>query len=110
MNTGARDGSVGRAKVQILVWSVIISPILLQVYFRESRMFASSSQRKHWMFNNEGEIQSLRQEANERYVEEHGAKMTVSLLLKGHGHDLKRKENLTIRFVNQHIVCCFANT
>lgn len=44
-------------------------------------MFASSSQLKHWMFNNEGEIQSLRQEANERYVEEHGTKMSVSLNL-----------------------------
>lgn len=44
-------------------------------------MFASSSQLKHWMFNNEGEIQSLRHEANERYVEEHGTKMSVSLNL-----------------------------
>lgn len=46
------------------------------MYVKESRMFASSSQLKHWMFNNEGEIQSLRQEANERYVEEHGTKMS----------------------------------
>ena len=41
-------------------------------------MFATSSQLKHWMFNNEAEVQSLRQEANERYVELHGSKMSVS--------------------------------
>ncbi|XP_048750256.1 cyclin-H-like [Ostrea edulis] len=39
-------------------------------------MFATSSQLKHWMFNDETDIQSLRHDTNQKFVERHGARMS----------------------------------
>jgi hypothetical protein len=44
-------------------------------------MFASGTQRKHWMFTGVSEIDLLRKEANERFIKIFGDNMDVSSLL-----------------------------
>lgn len=41
-------------------------------------MFATGTQKRHWMFTGVTEIDQLRQEANERFVNEFGKNMDVS--------------------------------
>ena len=41
-------------------------------------MFPSSSQRKHWMFKDEAELQNLRIAANKKYVDEFKSRLDVS--------------------------------
>jgi len=43
-------------------------------------MFTSGTQRQHWMFPGTGEIELLRQEANQRYIDEFGKNMDVMVL------------------------------
>ena len=42
-------------------------------------MFASGTQRKHWMFTGVSEIELLRNEANQRYIKAFGNNMDVSI-------------------------------
>lgn len=42
-------------------------------------MFASGTQKRHWMFSGAPEIDLLRREANERFVNTFGQNMDVSI-------------------------------
>ena len=42
-------------------------------------MFSTSTQRKHWIFENEKKLASLREEANKRYVKSNPYKVAVSV-------------------------------
>lgn len=42
-------------------------------------MFSTSTQRKHWIFENEKKLASLREEANRRYVKSNPYKVAVSV-------------------------------
>lgn len=45
-------------------------------------MFASSSQRLNWMFSDESEIHKLKKEVNEAYVERHGQRIPVRIVVE----------------------------
>ena len=40
-------------------------------------MFPESSQKKYWLFNDESDLNYLREKANEKFIERHGKDMTV---------------------------------
>lgn len=41
-------------------------------------MFPLSTQKKHWLFNDENDLVALREKANAKYIARHGANMTVN--------------------------------
>ena len=48
-------------------------------------MFHTSSQRKFWTFNDEDEMETLRKEVNQKFVENHASEAKVSKRdCKGH--------------------------
>lgn len=40
-------------------------------------MFSSSTQKKHWVFNDERELEKLRLNANQNFIRQHGERLTV---------------------------------
>lgn len=42
-------------------------------------MFPKSSQRRNWMYKDEGELQSLRVAANKKFVDEFKSRLDVSI-------------------------------
>lgn len=42
-------------------------------------MFATSTQKKHWMYSDESDINRLREQANHKHVALYGANYSVSI-------------------------------
>ena len=62
-------------------WKKIFVPKSPMIFpsFRLKKMFATGTQKRHWMFTGVTEIDQLRVESVERYVNLYGKNMQVSL-------------------------------